>query len=165
MVKYFIDFLQKESCGKCIPCREGTNRMYEILKAITNKPVDGASHGSLNRFRGVMQLESLAEVIKETSLCGLGKTAPNPVLSALKHFREEFEEHIYERKCRTNVCKNLRSFIISFERCTGCMICAKKCPEDAIVGTARHPHMILSDKCTSCGICYDVCKFNAIDVV
>jgi len=165
MVKYFIDFLQKESCGKCIPCREGTNRMYEILNAITNKPVDGAGHGSLNRFRGVMQLEGLAQVIKETSLCGLGKTAPNPVLSALKYFREEFEEHIYERKCRTNVCKNLRSFVISFERCTGCMMCAKKCPEDAIVGTARNPHFILKDKCTSCGICYDVCKFNAIDLV
>ena len=148
IVKYFIDFLQKESCGKCIPCREGTNRMYEILNAITRRPSITTDHESLARFRGVMQLESLASVIKETSLCGLGKTAPNPVLSALEWFREEFEEHIFERKCRANICRNLR-----------------KCPVDAISGAARQPHYIIREKCINCGICYDVCKFAAIDIV
>lgn len=165
IVKYFIGFLEKESCGKCIPCREGTNRMHKILEAITQRPADKEGHESLTRFRGILQLESLAEVISETSLCGLGKTAPNPVLTALKWFREEFEEHIYERKCRANVCRDLRAYVISAERCTGCMICLKKCPEDAITGSARETHFIHQDKCTHCGICYEVCKFSAIDVV
>jgi NADH:ubiquinone oxidoreductase subunit F (NADH-binding) len=164
IVKYFIHFLQNESCGKCIPCREGTNRMYEILKAITRRPGDTQGHQPLLRFKGVLQLENLAEVIKETSLCGLGKTASNPVLSALKWFREEFEEHIYERKCRANVCRDLRTYIISAERCTGCTICLKKCPEDAITGSVREVHTIIQSKCTSCGICYDSCRFSAIDI-
>ncbi len=165
IVKYFIGFLEKESCGKCIPCREGTNRMHKILEAITQRPADTEGHESLIRFRGILQLENLAEVIRATSLCGLGKTAPNPVLTALKYFREEFEEHIYERKCRANICKDLRAYIISAERCTGCMVCLKKCPEDAITGSAREPHLINQDKCTRCGICFEVCKFSAIDVV
>ncbi len=165
IVKYFINFLQNESCGKCIPCREGTNRMYKILDAITKRPTEDNTHESLIRFKGIMQLESLAEVIKETSLCGLGKTAPNPVLSALKWFREEFEEHIYERKCSANVCRDLKKYLISAERCTGCMVCLKKCPEDAITGSARMPHFINQEKCTRCGICYEVCKFSAIDIL
>jgi Na+-translocating ferredoxin:NAD+ oxidoreductase RNF subunit RnfB len=165
MTKFFINFLQKESCGKCIPCREGTNRMYEILNAITQRPKTEEQHETLSRFKGVMQLESLAQVIRETSLCGLGKTAPNPVLSALEYFRDEFEEHIYEKKCRANVCKNLRAFIISAGRCTGCMACIKKCPTDAIVGSARQPHFIIQDKCINCGACYDACIFSAIDIV
>lgn len=165
IVKYFIGFLEKESCGKCIPCREGTNRMHKILEAITRRPDANNSHESLTRFKGILQLESLAEVIRETSLCGLGKTAPNPVLTALRWFREEFEEHIYERKCRANVCKDLRTYVISADRCTGCMVCLKKCPEDAITGSARQPHFILQEKCTQCGVCYDACKFSAIDVV
>jgi len=165
IVKYFIDFLQKESCGKCIPCREGTNRMYKILSLISQRPDQDNTHESLLRFKGVMQLENLAEVIRETSLCGLGKTAPNPVISALKWFRDEFEEHIYERKCRANVCKDLKTYLISAERCTGCMVCLKKCPEDAITGSARQTHFINQDKCNNCGVCYDVCKFSAIDVL
>jgi NADH:ubiquinone oxidoreductase subunit F (NADH-binding) len=165
IVKYFIHFLQDESCGKCIPCREGTNRMYEILNAITRRPGDNESHQPLLRFKGVLQLENLAEVIKETSLCGLGKTAPNPVLSALKWFREEFEEHLYERKCRANVCRDIRTYIISAERCTGCTICMKKCPEDAITGSVREVHTIIQSKCISCGICYDSCRFSAIDIL
>lgn len=165
MVKYFINFLQNESCGKCIPCREGTNRLYEILKEITQRPPQTDGHESLTRFQGVLQLENLAKVIRETSLCGLGKTAPNPVLSALEYFREEFEEHIFERKCRANVCKNLRTYVISAERCTGCMVCLKKCPADAIVGSAREPHYIIRERCTDCGICYDVCRFTAIDII
>ncbi len=165
VVKYFINFLQQESCGKCIPCREGTNRMYVILDAITRRPGNDVAHESLTRFQGALQLENLATVIKDTSLCGLGKTAPNPVLSALEWFRDEFEEHIFERKCRANVCKNLRTFVISAERCTGCMVCLKKCPVDAITGAAREPHFIIQEKCTDCGICYDVCKFSAIDII
>jgi NADH:ubiquinone oxidoreductase subunit F (NADH-binding) len=165
IVKYFISFLEKESCGKCIPCREGTNRMHKILEAITERPSDTQSHESLTRFRGILQLESLAEVIKETSLCGLGKTAPIPVLTALKWFRDEFEEHIYERKCRANVCRNLKAYMISAERCTGCTVCMKKCPEDAITGSARETHFINQEKCTRCGICYSVCKFSAIDMI
>ncbi|NCC72567.1 MAG: 4Fe-4S dicluster domain-containing protein [Sphingobacteriia bacterium] len=165
MVKYFINFLQHESCGKCIPCREGINRMYEILKMITTRPSATDGHEGLSRFQGVMQLENLARVIKETSLCGLGKTAPNPVLSALEWFREEFEEHVFERKCRAHVCKNLRSFVINPDRCTGCLVCLKKCPENAIIGSARKPHYIIREKCTDCGICYDVCRFSAIDII
>ncbi|MEA3505028.1 MAG: NADH-ubiquinone oxidoreductase-F iron-sulfur binding region domain-containing protein [Bacteroidota bacterium] len=163
LAKFFIGFLKDASCGKCIPCREGTRRMKEILDEITKKPLNG-NHHSLSRFKGVMQLEQLGEIIEETSLCGLGKTAPKPVLSALKYFREEFEEHIYERKCRANVCKGLRSYEINIENCTGCTICLSKCPENAIMGTPRSPHFIIEDKCIGCGICYDVCKFNAITI-
>jgi len=165
ITKFFINFLQKESCGKCIPCREGTNRMYEILNSITQRQETDNQHESLSMFKGVMQLESLAKVIRETSLCGLGKTAPNPVLSALQWFKEEFEEHIYEKKCRANICKSLRAFIISAERCTGCMACLKKCPVDAIAGTALQPHFIIREKCTNCGACYEACKFSAIDII
>ena len=159
--RFFMDFLQKSSCGKCIPCREGTRRMLEILDSITRRPQDN-NHSSLDRFKGVMQLEELGNVIESTSLCGLGQTAPKPVLSALHHFREEFEEHIFDRNCRANVCSELRTYYIDVEACTGCTICAAKCPENAIIGTAHHPHFIIEDKCTGCGICYDVCKFDAV---
>lgn len=164
-VKYFMGFLQKESCGKCIPCREGTNRMYEILRLITQRPDRNDKRQSLTRFQGVLQLENLARVIRETSLCGLGKTAPNPVLSALQFFRKDFEEHVFERKCRANVCKNLIEYVISAERCTGCMACLKRCPVDAITGAPLQPHLIIREKCINCGICYEVCKFNAIDII
>lgn len=158
---FFAEFLQKASCGKCIPCREGTHRILQILKSITEKP-SNTHHQSLDRFKGVMQLEDIGSVMKETSLCGLGKTAAIPILSALSYFREEFEEHIFERKCRANVCRGLRTYEIDVEACTGCTICATKCPENAIIGTARYPHFIVEDKCTGCGICLEVCKFNAI---
>ena len=162
VAKFFIQFLSNESCGKCIPCREGTQRMLEILENITQKPKDTQQHQSLERFKGVMMLEELAGIIRDTSLCGLGQTAPNPVLSTLKHFREEYEEHIFERKCRANVCKGLREFIIDIDKCTGCTICARKCPVNAIIGSQRQPHFIVQDKCIGCGICYESCKFNAI---
>jgi len=162
MVKYFMDFMQKQSCGKCIPCREGTRRMSEILENISRKPVDETSHTTLERFKGVMQLESLATVMTDTSLCGLGKTAANPVLSSLRHFREEYEEHIFDRYCRANVCTELRTYYIDVDLCTGCSICAKKCPADAIYGTPRHPYFIVEEKCTGCGLCFDVCKFSAV---
>lgn len=162
MVKYYADFMKRQSCGKCIPCREGTRRMSEILESITKKPVAENGHSTLERFKGVMQLESIAEVMTETSLCGLGRSAPNPVISALKHFREEFEEHIFDRKCRSNICTELRTYFIDLESCTGCSLCAKKCPEDAIFGTPLHPYFIVEEKCTGCGICFESCKFSAI---
>jgi NADH:ubiquinone oxidoreductase subunit F (NADH-binding)/Pyruvate/2-oxoacid:ferredoxin oxidoreductase delta subunit len=162
MVKYFMDFSQKQSCGKCIPCREGTRRMSEILDSITRKPLDENSHTTLERFKGVMQLESLANVMRDTSLCGLGRSAPNPVISSLKHFREEFEEHIFDRNCQANICTDLRTYYIGIDSCTGCSICAKKCPADAIIGTPRHPYFIVDEKCTGCGLCYEVCKFSAV---
>ncbi|RLD46260.1 MAG: NADH-quinone oxidoreductase subunit F [Bacteroidetes bacterium] len=164
VAKFFMDFIQRESCGKCIPCREGTRRMLEILEDITHKPHHNGKHEALRRFKGVTQLERLGKVIKETSLCGLGQTAPNPVLSTIKWFREEYEEHIFERKCSANVCTELRVFTIDVDACTGCTICAKKCPTDAIIGSRKAPHFIVDDKCIACGTCFDVCKFNAITI-
>ncbi len=163
-VKYFMDFIQKESCGKCIPCREGTRRMLEVYENITRRPVDANGHTTLERFKGVMQLESLAGVISDTSLCGLGQKAPNPVTSSLRHFRSDYEEHIFDRQCSAGVCKELRLFQIDVDKCTGCTVCAPKCPESAIIGTRHHPFFIVEEKCTGCGICYDVCKFSAIFV-
>jgi len=162
VAKFFMDFIQRESCGKCIPCREGTSRMLEILENITHKPATFSKNEALERFRGVTQLEKLGKVIKETSLCGLGQSAPNPVLSTIKWFRDEYEEHIFDRKCRANVCTELRTFKIDVDKCTGCTICAKKCPTDAIIGSRKSPHFIVEDKCISCGTCYDVCKFDSI---
>jgi Na+-translocating ferredoxin:NAD+ oxidoreductase RNF subunit RnfB len=138
--------------------------MLEILESITRKPTDDTRHETLERFKGVMMLEELAEVISSTSLCGLGQTAPNPIISALKYFREEFEEHIFDRKCRANICKGLRTFYIEIDKCTGCTICSRKCPTSAIIGTQRNPHFVIQDKCIGCGICYDSCKFNAITI-
>jgi NADH:ubiquinone oxidoreductase subunit F (NADH-binding)/Pyruvate/2-oxoacid:ferredoxin oxidoreductase delta subunit/(2Fe-2S) ferredoxin len=163
-VKYFMDFIQKESCGKCIPCREGTRRMLEVFENITKRPVDENRHTTLERFKGVMQLESLAGVIKDTSLCGLGQKAPNPVISSLRYFRSDYEEHIFDRECSAGVCKELRLFYINVDKCTGCTVCAQKCPFSAIIGTKRHPFFIVEEKCTGCGICYEVCKFSAISV-
>jgi NADP-reducing hydrogenase subunit HndC len=162
MVKYFMEYMHKQSCGKCIPCREGTRRMAEILGSITRKPADEEGHTTLERFKGVMQLESLADVMKDTSLCGLGQNAPNPVKSTLKYFRHEYEEHIFDRRCPSNTCTELRSWFIDVDLCTGCSLCAKRCPSDAIIGTPRHPYFIVQEKCIGCGICYDVCKFTAV---
>ncbi len=162
LVRYFISFMKKESCGKCIPCREGTKRMSELLEGISKKPVDDGQDDTLEKFRALMQLEKLAGVMRDTSLCGLGQLASNPLVSSLKHFREEFEEHIFDRHCKPNVCRELRTYYIDVELCTGCAICAKRCPEDAIIGTERHPFFIVPDKCTGCGICKEVCKFSAV---
>jgi NADH:ubiquinone oxidoreductase subunit F (NADH-binding)/Pyruvate/2-oxoacid:ferredoxin oxidoreductase delta subunit len=160
--RYFMDFLQQESCGKCIPCREGTRRMLDILEGITRRPKEESSHETLERFKGVVQMETLAEVMKETSLCGLGQTAPNPVLSSLRWFRDEFEEHIFDRRCAAGVCRDLRTFYIDVDNCNGCNICQKKCPENAIIGVIKMPHFIVEEKCNGCGICFESCKFNAI---
>jgi NADH:ubiquinone oxidoreductase subunit F (NADH-binding)/Pyruvate/2-oxoacid:ferredoxin oxidoreductase delta subunit len=163
-VRYYMDFIHKESCGKCIPCREGTGRMLEILENIIRKPHAEDSNATLERFKGVMQLETIASVMKDTSLCGLGQTAPNPFISALSNFRTEFEEHIFDRRCRANVCRGLRTFSIDVDKCTGCTVCASKCPVNAIYGTRLQPFFIVDDKCIGCGICYDVCKFSAVTV-
>jgi len=162
--KFFLQFIQRESCGRCIPCREGTKRMLEILESITQRPSNESPNAALERFKGILQLERLGKVIKETSLCGLGQTAPNPVLSSLKWFREEFEEHIFERKCRAGVCTELRTFKIDVDKCIGCTVCAKKCPTNAIIGSKKQAHFIVEEKCIGCGTCEEVCKFNAISI-
>jgi len=164
LVRYYMDFIRKESCGKCIPCREGTGRMQEILESVIRKPSGDDAGTTLERFKGVMQLETIAAVMKDASLCGLGQTAPNPFLSALVNFRDEFEEHIFDRKCRANICRGLRTFSIDVEKCTGCTACASKCPVNAIYGTRLQPYFIVEETCTGCGICYDICKFSAIRV-
>jgi NADH:ubiquinone oxidoreductase subunit F (NADH-binding)/Pyruvate/2-oxoacid:ferredoxin oxidoreductase delta subunit len=164
LVRFYMEFIRNESCGKCIPCREGTGRMLEILESVIRKPLNEESGTTLERFKGVMQLETIASVMKDTSLCGLGQTAPNPFMSALKNFRDEFKEHIFDRKCRANICRGLRSFSIDVEKCTGCTACASKCPVNAIYGTRLQPFFIVEDKCIGCGICFDICKFNAIKV-
>ena len=136
--------------------------MSELLEEITKKPEDIHRHDALEKFRALMQLEKLASVMRDTSLCGLGQLAPNPLMSALKFFREEFEEHIFDRNCKSNICRELRTYYIDVELCTGCTLCAKRCPEEAIIGTAKHPFFIVPDKCTGCGICKEVCKFSAV---
>ncbi len=165
VAKYFLAFTTKESCGKCIPCREGTRRMYEILEMITSPYSQMKSEeANLLRFNMVLALENLAAVIKETSLCGLGQSAPNPVLSTLKYFREEYEAHIYDRKCPAAQCRGLLTYRIDTEACKGCTVCAKKCPTSAIVGENKKAHYILDDKCVRCGSCYEACRFDAVQV-
>jgi len=161
VAKFFMDFIQRESCGKCIPCREGTRRLLETLQSITSRRrPDGT--GSLERFKSVVYMQRLAETIKDTSLCGLGQTAPNPVLSTLRFFRDEYEAHVYERRCPAGVCTGLLTFRIDPEKCVGCTACAKNCPADAIKGTAKKMHYILEEKCIGCGACFEVCKFGAV---
>ncbi len=159
-----MDFIQRESCGKCIPCREGTKRMLEILNAITTGRREEKGSQALERFQGVMQLEQLGEVIRSTSLCGLGQTAPNPVLSTLRWFRDEYEAHVFDRKCKAGVCQSLLLYSIDPEKCRGCTLCAKKCPAGAILGTPKAPHHIVPERCVGCGTCREACPFAAITV-
>ena len=153
IAKFFLDFTVDESCGKCAPCRIGTKRMMELLEKIT----DG--NGTLE---DIDKLEELAYYIKENSLCGLGQTAPNPVLATLKFFREEYIAHVVDKKCPAGVCKNLLNYSIVEDKCKGCTLCARKCPVGAIVGTVKNPHTIDTTKCIKCGACMDSCKFGAI---
>ncbi len=155
IARYFLTFTQAESCGKCTPCRLGTKAMLEILERITEgngKPDD------------IELLEELALAIKAGSLCGLGQTAPNPVLTTLKYFREEYEEHIFEKKCRAGACRALIKFDIDPETCKGCRLCVSACPTGAISGEKKQPHVIDQEGCVQCGSCRQVCKFGAIIV-
>jgi NADH:ubiquinone oxidoreductase subunit F (NADH-binding)/(2Fe-2S) ferredoxin len=162
VAKFFMDFIQRESCGKCIPCREGTRRMLEILQRITRGRRREKGIEALERFHSVLHLQNLAETIRDTSLCGLGQTAPNPVLSTLRFFRHEYEAHIYERCCPAAACAELLTYSIDPEKCKGCTLCAKKCPADAIVGSPKNTHYIIAEKCVGCGSCLDACRPGAI---
>ncbi len=164
VAKYFMEFITRESCGKCIPCREGTRRLLEILERITHGRKGESGQQSLERFQGVMYLDRLAGVIRDSSLCGLGQTAPNPILSTLRWFRAEYEAHIYERRCPAGVCKELLTFSIVTDQCRGCTLCARKCPTQAIMGSPKAPHYIIPDKCIKCGACRDACPFGAVTV-
>ena len=165
MARYFTAFITSESCGKCIPCREGTQRLYEILDSIVSPYAKMADEEeNLLRFNRVLNMEGLAQVIKDTSLCGLGQSAPNPVLSTLRFFRKEYEAHIYDRKCPAHQCKGLLTYTIDTNACTGCTLCAKKCPTSAIVGEKKKAHYIVDEKCIRCGTCQDVCRFSAVSV-
>ncbi len=155
MARFFMDFTQDESCGKCVPCRVGTRRILEILNRICE---GNGRDGDLE------MLDQLCKEIQQDSLCGLGKGAPNPIVSMLKHFREEFEAHIYEKRCPAKVCRSLIHYEISPEFCTGCTVCARNCPVNAITGERRQPHHIDPDICIRCGICAQVCNFNAVKV-
>ena len=153
VARYFLDFLQEESCGQCNPCREGIKQMLEILTSICQ---GNGKEGDIE------MLEELGSMIQKFSLCGLGTSAPNPVLTTLLYFRDEYESHIRDKKCSAGVCKPLFHYEIDAEACTGCQSCARKCPQDAISGEKKQPHQLDQTQCIKCGICYDACKFGAI---
>jgi NADH:ubiquinone oxidoreductase subunit F (NADH-binding)/NAD-dependent dihydropyrimidine dehydrogenase PreA subunit len=155
VAKYFLTFLQDESCGKCFPCRVGIDRMLEIVTDITEgraKPGD------------IDLLEDLADTVSQTALCGLGKTSPNPVLTTLRYFREEYLAHIKERRCPAGVCRSLITYSINPDKCTGCGACLRGCVHSAITGGKKQPHVINPKLCQKCGICRSECKFGAIQV-
>ncbi|RKY77489.1 NADH-quinone oxidoreductase subunit F, partial [candidate division KSB1 bacterium] len=154
VARYFINFLMDESCGKCTPCREGLFAMNNILTRITEGE---------GKEGDIELLEEICFTVKEASLCQLGQSAPNPVLSTIRYFRDEYEEHIKDKKCRAGVCKKLVTYSIN-DNCTGCHVCAVNCPVNAISGNVKEMHSIDPDVCIKCGICYEVCKFNAVEV-
>lgn len=154
IAKYFTSFLKDESCGKCFTCRKGNQRMFEILDDISN------GKGTMEKLA---LLEELAAVIKDTTMCGLGQTAPNPVLSTVKYFRDEYIAHIQEKKCPAGVCKELITYIID-DKCTGCRACVKVCPQEAISGTKKERHVVDKSKCVKCGACRSICKFDAVRI-
>ncbi|WP_313152856.1 NADH-quinone oxidoreductase subunit NuoF [Lacrimispora sp.] len=153
IAKFFLEFTVEESCGKCTPCRIGTKRMLEILDKITKGQA---------KLEDLDRLEELCYYVKENSACGLGQTAPNPVLSTLKFFRDEYNAHIIDKTCPSGVCKALLSYHIDAEKCKGCTICARNCPVNAISGSVKNPHVIDSEKCIKCGVCMEKCKFDAV---
>jgi NAD-dependent dihydropyrimidine dehydrogenase PreA subunit len=153
VARYFTKFLVEESCGKCVPCREGVQQLYFILQRIC----DG--HGEEGDLE---KIERLARGVQASALCQLGISAPNPVLSTIKYFREEYEAHIRAKKCPAGVCKALTTFSVDEEKCTGCGACLRACPADAIRGEKKKLHEILEEKCTRCGACRTVCPEDAI---
>jgi len=155
VAKYFLNFLTEESCGKCTPCREGIRQM---LKIMTNISQGKGREGDIDL------LQELADTTKIASLCALGGSAPNPVLSTIRYFKDEYEAHIKEKRCPAFVCKDLLSFYIEPDKCKACMICLRKCPTEAIVGGKNQIHVIEQEKCTKCGTCFEVCpsRFNAV---
>ena len=153
IAKFFLEFTVDESCGKCAPCRIGTKRLLEILDKITK------GKGTLE---DIDRLETLCESIKSSALCGLGQTAPNPVLSTLKYFRDEYIAHVVDKKCPAGVCKALLSYKIVEDKCKGCSACSRKCPVGAISGVIKSPYKIDTTKCVKCGVCMDTCRFDAI---
>lgn len=153
IARFFMNFTQNESCGKCVPCREGTKRMLEILERITE---------GNGRDGDIELLEELADTISNTALCGLGKTAPSPVISTIKNFREEYEAHIYQKRCPAGACSKLKRFVIDPEKCKGCSKCARNCPVNAISGKIKSPYVIDQDKCIKCGACVTNCAFGAV---
>ena len=152
IAQFFMNFICEESCGKCTPCREGTTRMNEILTRITK---------GNGRMSDIAELKRLAKMIQTSSLCGLGKTAPNPVLSTLQNFEDEYIEHIRDKRCRCGTCKDLARFVIT-DKCIGCTKCARNCPVGAISGSPRHKHEIDTTKCIKCGACKSGCPVGAI---
>jgi NADH:ubiquinone oxidoreductase subunit F (NADH-binding)/(2Fe-2S) ferredoxin len=153
--RYFMDFVKDESCGHCVPCRIGTKRMLEILQKIVSGKGDAED---------LEMLEILANTIKDTAMCGLGQTAPNPVLTTMKYFRDEYEAHVFHKNCPAHVCKDMLTYRIDPEKCRGCTSCARNCPADAITGSVKQPHVINNEKCIRCGTCISNCKFGAISV-
>jgi len=153
IAKYFLKFLLEESCGKCTTCREGIERMHELVTKITEGKATMDDLGLL---------EELATVVQDSTMCGLGNTAPNPVLTTLRYFRPEYEEHIKQKRCQAGVCRALITYWIDPKKCTGCGACAKKCPEEAISGRKKEAHTIDAKKCIRCGVCQATCKFGAV---
>ncbi|MEW6202260.1 MAG: NADH-ubiquinone oxidoreductase-F iron-sulfur binding region domain-containing protein, partial [bacterium] len=153
VAKYFLTFLQDESCGKCVPCRLGVDRMLEIITDITE---------GRGRQEQIDLLKELADTVAQTSLCGLGKTAPNPVLSTLRYFPEEYEAHVHEKHCPAGVCQALIEYKIDAEKCNGCGVCLRNCPYGAVEGKKKEAHIINLNACQKCGICFSMCKFDSI---
>ena len=153
VARFFMNFTQNESCGKCVPCREGTKNMLEILTRIVN---------GQGTTEDIDVLQDLAVAVKDGSLCGLGKTAPNPVLSTLKYFKDEYLAHIEEKRCPAGVCSAMKTFTIEEDKCKGCTKCARTCPVGAISGEVKNPHKIDQSKCIKCGSCVSACPFKAI---